>query len=223
MYTRVRYLDALARQYEQNQSYFLAETTYRQAITSLEGDSHLKDKAGMIGEQYLHLGQLFEKEGRNADAEHAYTQALDSAESGAGLEHPGGGADLIGFIVALEGLYRMEGRVSDAEPVLQQVLAVQERVLGPKHIKLADTLVELASVYQDEGKYPDAELLYQCAIVIQEENSGPDDPHLIGMLTRYAELLRQLGQPDKAQVVADRSAALSQKLVQQMPKTGAHN
>jgi len=222
-FTQVGDLNALARQYEQDHSYDLAEATYRQAIAIIQKTFYLKDPAANSAGELLFLGRLFEKEGRSADAEDVYKSALDATESASGPERPNRAESLLAFIVPLEALYRTDGRLSDLEPILQQALGFQERVLGPDHIKLADTLVELAAVYQDEEKYWDAEPLYRRAIEIQEKNNGPDDPHLIGTLDRYASLLRQLHEPDKAQAVAARAAALQQKLAPQTPKIPAHS
>jgi tetratricopeptide (TPR) repeat protein len=223
-FTQVKALNALARQYEQDESYSLAETTYRQAIALIEKSSYFKEDPAASAFEWDRLGKLFEQEGLNAQAEDAYMRALDSEEAAAGLGRPGRHAEsLYGFLVPLAGLYRKERRVAELEPILQQALTLQERVLGPEHIAIADTLLELASVYQDEGKYPDAAPLYRRAIEIQEKNIGPDSPRLLGMLDGYAAVLQQLGDPDKAQAVTARASALRQKLAQHTPKAPAQN
>jgi tetratricopeptide (TPR) repeat protein len=100
---------------------------------------------------------------------------------------------------------------------------LQERVLGPDHIKIADTLLELASVYQEEEKYPEAAPLYPRALEIQEKNIGPDNPRLLRTLDGYAAVLQQLGDPDKARAVTARASALRQELAQHTPRAPAQN
>jgi tetratricopeptide (TPR) repeat protein len=223
-FTQVEALNALARQYEQDESYDLAETTYRQAIAVIEKTPRVKDDPAVSDFEFLLLGKLFEEEGLNAQAEDAYERALDSEEAAAGPGRPARHAEsLFGFLVPLAGLYRKEGRVSDLEPILQQALALQERVLGPDHIKIADTLLELASVYQEEEKYPEAAPLYPRALEIQEKNIGPDNPRLLRTLDGYAAVLQQLGDPDKARAVTARASALRQELAQHTPRAPAQN
>jgi tetratricopeptide (TPR) repeat protein len=223
-FAQVRALDALARQYEQDESYDLAETTYRQAIALIEKMPWYKDDPTATAPEFLHLGKMFEEEGLSAQAEDAYKRALDSEEAAAGPRLPARHAEsLFVFVVPLAGLYRKEGRVSDLEPILQQVLALQERDLGPDRTEIADTLLELASVYQEEGKYPDGAPLYQRALEIQEKNLGPDNPRLLRALDGYAAVLQQLGNPDRAQAVTARASALRQKLAQHTPEGPAQN
>ena len=222
-FTQVKALNALARQYEQDESYDLAESTYRQAIALIEKTNYFKEDPAAPTSEFLLLGKLFEEEGRSVEAEDAYKRALDSEEAAAGRGRPSHAEALFGFLVPLANLYRTEGRVSDLEPIFQQALALQERVLGPEHIKIADTLLGLGRVYQDEEKYPDAEPLYRRAIEIQEKNIGRDSPLLLGTLDGYAALLQQAGDPDKARAVAARASALRQKLAQHTPKAPAQN
>jgi tetratricopeptide (TPR) repeat protein len=220
---QVSALDALARQYEQDESYDLAESTYRQAIALIEKTPQFKGDPAATASQFLRLGKLFEEEGLGVQAEDAYKRALDSEEAAAGLGRPGHAESLFAFLVPLAGFYRQEGRVSQLEPIFQQALALQERILGPDRIEIADTLLELARVYQEEGKYPDAAPLYRRALEIQEKSIGPDNPRLLGTLGGYAAVLRQLGDADEASAVTARASALSQKLAQHTPKAPAQN
>jgi len=117
-FAQVRALDALARQYEQDESYDLAETTYRQAIALIEKMPWFKDDPTATAPEFLNLGRLFEKEGLNVQAEDAYKRALDLEEASAGPGRPGHAESLHAFVVPLAALYRTQGRVSDLEPIL---------------------------------------------------------------------------------------------------------
>jgi tetratricopeptide (TPR) repeat protein len=82
-------------------------------------------------------------------------------------------------------LYRGEGRLQDAELVLQRVLEIQEKSLGERSRKVVDMLTMLVDVYKAQGKTEEARALYERALKIQEENLGPNDPGLVPLLEHY--------------------------------------
>ncbi len=208
-------LETLAQQYEADDSYDLAETTYRQAVARIEKELG-PDDPYFLATQLENLGELLEKEGRNAEAEDLFKRALDLRERAAGPKHPDLAASL--NFDRLGNLYRTQGRLSELEPMLQQGLALQERVLGPRHVAVSVTLLRLATLYEEEQKYRDAEPLYPRALEIQQANLGPDDSRLLSTLEPYAALLRLLGEQDEAEEIAARAAALRQKLAKQNSK-----
>lgn len=205
-------LETLALHYEQDNSFDLAEATYRQAIALIEKNTKPDDPAFLV-QELNHLGEVVAKEGRSSEAEDLFKRALDLQEQAAGPHRP----DLAESLTFdhLQNLYRTEGRLSDVEPLLQQGLALQERVLGPGHVALARTLLELAAVYEEEQKFQDAEPLYTRSLEIQQATLGLEDPRLISTLDRYAALLRRLDQAEKAQAINARADALRRKLAGQ--------
>jgi len=143
------------------------------------------------------LGQLFEKEGFKDRAERSYASALEVNEKQSGPDpgHPGLAQSLDPHY--LVNLYRAEGRLQDAEPILQRVLETQVRSLGERHRTVVQTLTTFAGIYEEEGKtdeakYAQALPLYERALEIQEMNLGPRDPELIVLLEKYADLLVKL-------------------------------
>lgn len=207
-YAKVEDLETLARQYEEDNSYDLAEAAYRQAIDLIEKNSNRNHPTLPLQEFNL-LGELLVKEGRNSEAEDLFKRALEMQEQEAGPKRP----DLARLPppAGLLNLYRDEGRLSEMEPIFHRWLALEERVLGPSHIALADTLLELARVYEEEQKYAEAEPLYRRALAIQQSNLGSEDPHLPGTLDGYAAVLQQLGQAESAQALRARAEVLRRK------------
>ena len=73
-------------------------------------------------------------------------------------------------------------RLSDAEPVIQHTLELQEQLLGARDPgSLAQTLVALADLYQEEGdtdksKYAEALPLYERALDIRQSSPGTRRP-----------------------------------------------
>ena len=69
----------------------------------------------------------------------------------------------------LAGLYRNQGRYSEAEPLYQQALEIRKRLLGEEHPDVASSLNNLAGLYDNQGRYSDAEPLYQQALELHEK------------------------------------------------------
>ena len=69
---------------------------------------------------------------------------------------------------AVPGVYIRQGKYSEAEPLCQRALAIDEKALGPNHPNVATNLNNLAELYRAQGKYSEAESLYQRALAIDE-------------------------------------------------------
>ena len=68
------------------------------------------------------------------------------------------------------------GKYAEAIPLAQQVLAIEEKALGPDHPNVAVALNNLAELYTAQGRYADAEPLYKRSLAIYEKTLGPDHP-----------------------------------------------
>jgi tetratricopeptide (TPR) repeat protein len=55
-------------------------------------------------------------------------------------------------------------------------MAIREKVLGPNHPDVAQSLNNLASLLYTKGDYAGAEPLYRRALAIDEKALGPDHP-----------------------------------------------
>jgi tetratricopeptide (TPR) repeat protein len=206
-YAMVTDLETLARQYEEDNSYDLAEAAYRQAIDIIERRSKPDEHFRPIA-QLNALGEVLRKEGRSPEAETFFKRALEMQEQAASPERPQFARSLAYF--GIMNLYRDEGRLEEMEPILISWLALQERILGATDVSLADTLLGLASVREELQEYSGVEALYERAFSIQQLSFGPDDPHLALTLEAYARILRQEGKLDKAQEIEAHLKALRQ-------------
>lgn len=99
----------------------------------------------------------------------------------------------IGLVDNLAGLYLYEGRFSEAEPLLQGVLAMRTWLLGPKHLEVATSTYNLATLYDNQGRYRKAKPLFQEALDLFETNLGPDHPYC-QKLHRQIWLLAKINQ-----------------------------
>src|SRR2546428_7911865 len=71
---------------------------------------------------------------------------------------------------------RSSGKFSEAVPLVQRALAIQEKIQGPEHPDVAASLETLAGLFRDQGAYAEAELLYQRTVVDWEEELGRVQP-----------------------------------------------
>jgi hypothetical protein len=207
-------LNETARKYVNDGLYPSAEETYKQAIVlAAKMDSDRAHYGGLRIVEMDQLGQLFEREGLKDRAEKSYTDALQIGEQEArSLSGRPTFAESL-FPTNLIYLYRNQGRLQDAEAVVQGVLEIQIASLGERHRAIVDTLIELADIREQEGqkdptKLADAKATYGRAIAMQEANRGPNDPSLISLLEKYAGLLSKLNEDAKAAEMRARIASL---------------
>jgi len=98
-----------------------------------------------------------------------------------------------------------------ALPVLERVLDLREKALGPEHPMVAATLHNLASVYRNNGDYAKAESLHQRALATWEKTLGPEDPNVAVALNSLGILYRAKGDYVKAEQSYQRALAIWEK------------
>jgi len=91
--------------------------------------------------------------------------------------------DGLGFIT-----YELRNENTSAD-YFARSLSIKEKVLGPDHSEVAQTVFNLAEIYRIKRDYRKAEPLYQQAIRIREKSSGKDNSELIRVLESYVVLL----------------------------------
>jgi tetratricopeptide (TPR) repeat protein len=200
-------LSQLAAHYQQIGSYSQAEAAYQKAITVVE--THIPNPlvAPGVYEQY---GRLLELEGKNKEAEAYYRHAFEVLEGVQGKFRA----------VAIERLsdtplvsfYQKEGRTTEAEAILGQVVIDQKQVLDQNDAHLARTLVALAGLKFAEDDNTAAEPLCERALKIQESDYGTGSLHLVRTLSLYAAVERHLGNKEKADALATRASALRKQM-----------
>jgi nucleoside phosphorylase/Tfp pilus assembly protein PilF len=84
--------------------------------------------------------------------------------------------------------FAKSGRYTEAEPLLQHALTINELQLGAEHLDTITCLNNLASLYVDQGKYVEAEPLYQRVLVIREQQLEADPSHTAASLNNLAML-----------------------------------
>ena len=105
------------------------------------------------------------------------------------------------------------GKYDEAIPIAERALAIRQKVLGPSHPDVADSLNNLAFLYDTKGDYAKAEPLYQRALVIDERALGPDHPNVATDVNNLAALYYSNGEYAKAEPLFQRALAIRQKVL----------
>ena len=103
------------------------------------------------------------------------------------------------------------GRYVEAEPLLQQAVAICEQRLGLDHPGTAENLNNLAVLYQNQGKYEEAESLYKRALAIREQQLGPEHPDTARGLNNLAALYYNQGKYAEAESLYKRALAIRER------------
>jgi tetratricopeptide (TPR) repeat protein len=109
--------------------------------------------------------------------------------------------------------YWSAGRVAEAIPIEEQVLADRERILGPHHLDTLIAQAGLASSYQAAGRDTDAIPLKEQVLTDRERILGSQHPQTIRARANLASSYSSAGRvaeaiPLEGQVLADRAHLL---------------
>ena len=126
-----------------------------------------------------------------------------------GPDHP----DTLNSRNSLAAAYLAAGRVAEAIPLFEQILAVRQRMLGPGDPETLISQNNLASAYQDASRTAEAIRLYQLNLEIRERLLGPDHPSTLTSRSNLATAYRDGGRDAEAiplleQTLADRERVL---------------
>jgi CHAT domain-containing protein/Tfp pilus assembly protein PilF len=91
------------------------------------------------------------------------------------------------------------GKYDEARPLVERILEISERVLGPEHPTVARALYNLALLYYNKGDYARAELHHQRALTIREKSLEPEHPDVAASLNNLALLYSERGSYAKAE------------------------
>ena len=126
-----------------------------------------------------------------------------------GPDHP----DTLNSRNSLAAAYLAAGRVAEAIPLFEQILAVRQRTLGPDDSETLISQNNLASAYQDAGRTAEAIRLYELNLEVRERLLGPDHPSTLNSRGNLAAAYRDGGRVGEAiplleQTLADRERVL---------------
>ncbi len=160
------------------------------------------------GDAASFLGQALYEQGRYRESVEAYGQALAYRPEDAMVMNNLGVS-----------LYEA-GDYSAAEPLYRDALAINQKVLGPEHPRVATDLNNLAGLLEAKGDYAGAEPLYRRALAIREKALGSEHPEVAQSLNNLAELLQDKADYAGAERLYRRALAICvKKLGEDHPTT----
>ena len=103
------------------------------------------------------------------------------------------------------------GRYGEAIPLIERVVEIREKILGPDHQDLANAINRQGVLSFYKGDYTKAESLHQRALAIREKALGPEHPDVAGSLNNLANIYNVRGDYVKAESFYQRSLAIREK------------
>ena len=117
------------------------------------------------------LANLYDDQGKYADAESLHKRALAIREKALGGRNPD-----VAQSFSIWPAYTRNKADADAEGPIKRAVAIYEKALGKDHPQVANSIIGLAAVYDKQGKYADAEGLFKRALAIKEKALGANHP-----------------------------------------------
>ena len=203
---KIKYLNKLAREYYQYESYHDAYRLYDQSIA-------LSEKYGIeeteMAEQYNNIAIVCQSMGEYEKALLLQKKALNIQEKIFGDEYP----NIATSYANLATLYQSMGEYEKALPLYEKSLAIREKVLGEEHPDTARSYNNLAGLYESMGEYEKALLLQKKALNIQEKIFGDEHPSTATSYANLATLYQSMGEYEKALPLYEKSLAIREKVL----------
>ena len=137
------------------------------------------------GNALLKLGDTELKLARYAEAERSLLESLRVCESQLGTGHPSSTRIRLQLSTVY---YRQQGRSSDAEQHLEQILAILEQTTGPTTLEYGETMGSLGFLRSDRGRMVEGRELIVRALDILRQAVGQTHPEYDLALNNLAHL-----------------------------------
>jgi tetratricopeptide (TPR) repeat protein len=147
------------------------------------------------------LGILYADQGRLAEAEAMYAQALQGTEEALGAKH----TSTLDTVNNLGNLYKNQGRLAEAEAMYDRALQGYEEALGAKHTSTLDIVNNLGVLYENQGRLAEAEAMYDRALQGYEEALGAKHTSTLNTVSNLGNLYNDQGRLAEAEAMYDRA------------------
>jgi serine/threonine-protein kinase len=159
------------------------------------------------------LGKVLEERGSNDEA----IRVLDAAvktESARGQDS----ADLAFGLANLAGAHFYLGHYAVAEPVELKAVAMDRRIFGAVHPRVADVLLDLGEIEHNLGKLPEMEKHYREALAIKQSWYGKEHPDTALAMIAVGQALYYQGPSryDEAAAFAQEGVDIQSRLLGKM-------
>ena len=170
-------------------------------IARTEQKKGLQDPS--LASLYASMGKIYYRRIESGECENfqdEYELAIDYFQKAIALQQElDVELELSSSLSYLAGLYRSQGRYSEAEPLYLQALEIHRRSLPEDHPDLAINLNNLALLYEFQGRYSEAESLFLQALEIHRRSLPEDHPSLANRLNNLAGLYESQGRYSEAE------------------------
>jgi non-specific serine/threonine protein kinase/serine/threonine-protein kinase len=113
-----------------------------------------------------------------------------------------------GMMETMGGVYRGLGLYAEAQPLLEQSLALRTARLGADDPEVQQVALEYARLSQSQGRFAQAESLYRRVIGARERTLGPGDTSLAAPLSGLGGMFVTRGRAAEAESLLARAVAL---------------
>jgi tetratricopeptide (TPR) repeat protein len=121
------------------------------------------------------MGLLLRAQGKLAEAEPYYRDALEKYRRVLGEEHP----DTLRSINNMGVLLESQGKLAEAEPYLRYALEKRRRTLGEEHLDTLLSINNMGGLLQSQGKFAEAEPYFRDALEKRRRVFGEEHPDTI--------------------------------------------
>jgi len=131
----------------------------------------------------------------------------------ASLRHVAVDSQPVSELLCQTGLYLyMQGRVSEAEALYEQALAIDRRLFKGDHLDLAMSLNNLAEMRVSLGRLHEAEAMLQEAFAMRRRLFKSDHPDVANSLNNLASLYQSLERANEAEPLFEEALAMRRRL-----------
>lgn len=123
-----------------------------------------------------------------------FPEALKAAEEFASIAKQRDGEETVVYASAIAWvghLYQRQGRLGDAEPLMERSLAIFQQILPAGHPNIATATSNLGFQFQLVGRYEEAERLYKRALEMREKAEFPNFEHIAESLNNLAQIYKR--------------------------------
>jgi tetratricopeptide (TPR) repeat protein len=132
------------------------------------------------------LALTYKNEGKYAQAEPLYTNALETRRRVLGEEHD----DTLVSMNNLSMLYRLQGKYAQAEPLQTKVVSVWRRTLGEEHPLTIAAVNNLGLMHYALGQYSQGEELWAKLLEVIRRVLGNEHPNTLTTMANLASAYR---------------------------------
>jgi tetratricopeptide (TPR) repeat protein len=157
------------------------------------------------------LAALYNSQGRYAEAQPLYEQALEMRQSLFAGDHPDVASSLNNFAA----LYKSQGRYAETLPLYEQALKMRQRLFAGDHPDVASSLNNFAALYKSQGRYAQAQALYEQALEMTKRLFAGDHPDVATSLNNLAVLFAATRRYSEALERMKEAAAIENRLISQ--------